>query len=88
MFFDQPPQVCFPADRDVDGRLDGADEDRVAVVRMFELMRDVVAELAPGMQVIVTERAGPDENWYQDAVVERWRGGDALIPQEWIGDGE
>ena len=84
VFFDQPSQVYFPADRDVDGHLDGADEDRAAVVRMFELMRDVVAELAPGLQVIVTEHADPDEDWYQDAIVEKWRGGDALIPFKWI----
>lgn len=84
VFFDQPSQVYFPADRDLDGQLQGTDEDRTAVVRMFELIKDVAAELAPGLQVIVTEHADPAEDWYQEAVVERWRGGEALIPADWI----
>ncbi len=90
LFLDQPSQVYFPADRDVDGRLevgrDGAavDEDRAAVLRMFELVRDTVASLGGQFQVIITEHADPDVEWYQDAVVERWRDGDALIPQDWI----
>lgn len=50
---------------------------------MFELIRDVVEELHPGLQIIVTEHADVTEEWYQDAVVERWRNGHALIPSEW-----
>ena len=87
IFFDQPSQVYFPADRNADGQLvDGTDEDRTAVVRMFELIKDVVAELSPGLQVIITEHADPGESWYQNAVVERWRGGEALVPADWLDD--
>ncbi len=50
---------------------------------MFELMRDVVQELHPGLQIIVTEHADINEEWYQQAVVERWRNGAALIPADW-----
>ncbi len=90
LFVDQPSQVYFPADRDREGRLevgrDGADvdEDRAAVLRTFELVRDTVASLDGRFQVIITEHADPDEKWYQEAVVERWRHGNALIPQAWI----
>jgi hypothetical protein len=90
LFLDQPSQVYFPADQDLDGQLevgrDGAtvDEDRAAVIRMFELIRDTVTSLGGRFQVIITEHADPDVDWYREAVVERWRDGYALIPQTWI----
>jgi hypothetical protein len=89
LFLDQPSQVYFPAERDVGGSLSVLeDEDRRAVLRIFELIRDVVDELAGGFQVIVTEHADPAEGWFQAAVVERWRDGAALIPSAWTtGDG-
>lgn len=92
LFLDQPSQVYFPAERDAGGSMAVLkDEDRLAVIRIFELIRDVVAELSPGLQVIITEHADVTEDWYQAAVVERWRNGVALIPADWLGapdDGE
>lgn len=89
LFLDQPSQVYFPAERDVGGSMAVLeDEDRIAVLRIFELIRDVVEALDGGFQVIVTEHADPTEDWYQAAVVERWRNGAALIPPDWVnGDG-
>jgi len=89
LFLDQPSQVYFPAERDVGGSMAVLeDEDRLAVLRIFELIRDVVEALDGGFQVIVTEHADPTEDWYQAAVVERWRNGAALIPADWVnGDG-
>lgn len=89
LFLDQPSQVYFPAERDVGGSMAVLeDEDRIAVLRIFELIRDVVEALDGGFQVIVTEHADPTEDWYQVAVVERWRNGEALIPSDWVnGDG-
>lgn len=85
LFLDQPSQVYFPAERDVGGSMAVLeDEDRLAVIRIFELIRDVVTELSPGLQVIITEHADVTEDWYQAAVVERWRNGIALIPAEWL----
>jgi hypothetical protein len=85
LFLDQPSQVYYPAEQNIESSLiDLEDEDRAAVIRMFELVRDVVNELRPNFQVIITEHADIAEDWYQDAVVERWRNGNALIPAEWI----
>ena len=85
LFLDQPSQVYFPAERDVGGSMAILeDEDRLAVIRIFELIRDVVKSLDGGFQVIVTEHADPTEDWYQAAVVERWRNGAALVPAEWL----
>jgi hypothetical protein len=77
--------VYYPTERNIESSLiDLEDEDRAAVIRMFELVRDVVNELSPGFQIIITEHADISEDWYQEAVVERWRNGNALIPTEWI----
>lgn len=84
LFLDQPSQVYFPAETHAgtDGELP-QDEDRLAVVRIFKLIDNLVKELAPHMQVIMTEHADLNETWFQDAVTERWRNGAALIPLDW-----
>ncbi len=90
LFLDQPSQVYFPADRDTAGLLevskDGQhiDEDRMAVLRIFEFIRDQVSERKQALQVILVEHADPAVEWYSGAVVGRWRGGVKLIPPEWI----
>ena len=84
LFLDQPSQVYFPPDNDPEGRHENVQEsDRQAVKRMFKLVFDVVQELSPHFQVIITEHADIEEPWYQDAVVERWRGGTKLVPEDW-----
>ena len=60
-----------------------AEDDRHAVSRMFRFVFEVVKEIAPGFQVIITEHADINEDWYQGAVIERWRGGVKLIPEDW-----
>ena len=84
LFLDQPSQVCFPPEKDVDGSMALIEEDdRLAVSRMFRFVFDVVAGVSPGFQIIMTEHADINEDWYQDSVVERWRGGLALVPTDW-----
>ena len=58
LFLDQPSQVYFPPEKDVDGSIDSIqNDDRIALRRMFELVFEVVAKHAPGFQVIITEHA-------------------------------
>jgi hypothetical protein len=84
LFLDQPSQVYFPPEKDVDGSLDSLqNEDRIALRRMFELVFEVVAKLAPRFQVVITEHADLNEPWYQGAVVEKWRSGRKLVPEDW-----
>jgi hypothetical protein len=84
LFLDQPSQVYFPPEKDVDGSMTMVGEDdRQAVVRMFRFVFNVVDELSPGFQVVITEHADIKEEWYQSAIVERWRGGAKLVPEEW-----
>jgi hypothetical protein len=84
LFLDQPSQVYFPPEKDAEGSMALISEnDRLAVSRMFKFLFDVVAALSPGLQVIMTEHADLNEDWYQRAVVERWRHGSKLVPDDW-----
>jgi hypothetical protein len=84
LFLDQPSQVYFPAEKDVDGSMSlVSEDDRLAVSRMFRLVFDAVKEVAPSLQVVVTEHADISDDWYQAAVAERWRGGLKLVPEDW-----
>ncbi|MBC3476556.1 DUF3732 domain-containing protein [Pseudomonas taiwanensis] len=87
IFFDQPTQVYFPSDKVVTGNIEEIekDEDRKAVKKMFEwLFKVVEQELGPDLQVIVTDHADIEEDWYQSAIAdEKWRGDIALIPKHW-----
>ncbi|MDX3848496.1 DUF3732 domain-containing protein [Streptomyces europaeiscabiei] len=87
LMLDQPTQPYYPSDvakqsgmRDVPSQ----DEDRKAVLRLFELMRDMVDGLGGGFQIIVSDHANLPESWFQDRVRCNWRDGEALIPQAWI----
>jgi len=84
LFLDQPSQVYFPPEKDVDGSMGNVEEDdRLAVSRMFRFVFDIVEKLSPDFQVVVTEHADINEEWYKGAIVERWRGGLKLIPDDW-----
>lgn len=84
LMLDQPTQAHYPAEADNATGAPEMDADRLAVRRMFELMRDVVEELSPAFQIIVCDHADLPEQWFRDAVRHRWRGGIKLIPADWI----
>jgi len=89
LFLDQPSQVYFPPDKDIeDSTALLGDDERLAVSEMFSLIFDAVKEVAPGFQVVVTEHADLTEDWYAEAVVEKWRGGAKLVPADWPREGE
>lgn len=84
LMLDQPTQVWYRSEVDQRSGAPGQDTDREAVSRLFRLIYDVIMELAPNMQVIVCDHANLPEEWFQDSVEHNWRGGEKLIPQEWI----
>ncbi|MDP3279721.1 MAG: DUF3732 domain-containing protein [Nitrosomonas sp.] len=86
LFLDQPTQVYFPAEKSNSGDLSEIekDEDREAVRNMFRWIFDLVKTLSPNLQVIITDHADIDEEWFQEAVRDqKWRGDFALIPKSW-----
>ena len=89
LVLDQPSQVYFSSEQEADGSVAGLrEDDHSAVIRMFQLIFKVVAELSPGFQVLVTEHAELAEAWYRDAVIERWWGGTRLVPEDWDEGGD
>jgi hypothetical protein len=84
LMLDQPTQAYYQSDVEQQEGVPEAEDDRAAVQRMFELMRDVANELAPDMQIIVCDHANLLDPWFQDAVVHNWRDGQKLIPDAWI----
>ncbi|MFD7645660.1 DUF3732 domain-containing protein [Kitasatospora sp. NPDC059795] len=82
LVLDQPTQAFFP--EEVHDAATVVDADWEAVRAYFALMRDVVHLNEGGLQVIVCDHVNLRDEWFQDAVVENWRGGAALIPTEWI----
>ena len=94
LIIDQPSQVYFPttaAYKQLDGTKEGfailqqSDADLHAVRNMFRVIYEMVRELSPGLQVIVTEHANLSEDWFQESLVEApWRDGRALIPADWL----
>lgn len=86
LILDQPTQVFYPDERDkkLDRSVaDLSDDDREEVRRLFTVIFEAVSKAEGRMQVIITDHADLPEEWFRDAVVERWRGGDALVPNDW-----
>lgn len=84
LLIDQPAQYYFPSDIRKESDISKLkDEDRDAVTRMFKFIFDTVKSMDGKFQVIITEHADLQDDWYQEAVVLRWRGEDKLIPKHW-----
>ena len=85
LFIDQPSEVYFPADKDIDGAMEGIEkEDREKVAQMYQLALRVIEQLTPDFQIIATDHADINEEWFQECVVERWRKDDKLVPMSWV----
>jgi hypothetical protein len=85
LMFDQPSQAHYPPERDENGRVNGlADEDQAVVQRLFKLLSVCSAQSHSEMQIIVADHVELLEQWFRDAIVERWRDGIKLVPQTWL----
>lgn len=85
LMLDQPSQAYYPSEASQRSGIPESDTDRQAVLAMFALLRDVVARLAPEMQIIVSDHANLTDAWFADAVTHNWRDGAKLIPTSWLG---
>jgi hypothetical protein len=84
---DQPSQAFFPRDRESGGDLEElTDTDRENTRRLYKLTFDAVQDLGGALQIIALDHADFDEDWFARSVVQRWRGGEALIPSEWLSE--
>ena len=46
-------------------------------------MHRVAGEIGSDFQLIVLDHAHIDEHWFEEAIVEEWRHGEALVPRTW-----
>ena len=51
---------------------------------MFDFMYKIAEELSPNFQIIVMDHALLSNEEFEESIIEIWRGGNKLIPQEWI----
>ena len=86
LMLDQPTQAYYPSDVEQEIGVPASDDDRQAVQRLYELMRDVVRDLAPSMQIIACDHANLPDGWFQESIVANWRDGEKLIPESWLID--
>ena len=84
LFLDQPSQAYFPPDTSaetVKNETYTGNPDRKSVINMFQL---VVSE-TQNFQVVITEHADIQEEWFQNLVREKWWDGKTkLIPMDWL----
>lgn len=84
LVIDQPTQAYYPPDRIQGDELEPlADDDRHAVHALFELMKVACEEIQENFQLIVLDHAHLLDDWFEDVIVEEWRGEDALVPRDW-----
>lgn len=86
LFIDQPTQVYYPpeSNSNVIELNDGDSADEKAVRLMFDFMIKVTESLTPNFQLIVTDHALLNYPKFTDRIVEIWRNGKKLIPEDWI----
>lgn len=84
LMLDQPSQAHYPPDRDENGLIEGlADDDQEAVRKLFRLLHRFTND-NPEMQIIVSDHVELLDDWFREAIAERWRDGIALIPVSWL----
>ena len=93
LIIDQPSQAFFPErwNHDIQTEEPELQSDDIAKVRrIFQALSKAVARTDKRLQIIVIDHVG-EAAWHEIPfvhTVQRWRGSDGLIPQEWIGPNE
>lgn len=81
LILDQPSKAHYPPNESQLMEREIKDDDRTAVLRLFKFIFD--HSESGGFQTLVVDHADEAEDWFQAAVVERWRGGLKLVPDGW-----
>lgn len=85
LMIDQPTQVYFPPEKDLnnDGSIQES-SDEIAVKKIFDFIIDTTNKLDSNFQVIITDHAHLRTEKFDQCIREEWRNGIKLIPQEWL----
>lgn len=80
LLLDQPSKAHYPPDQEIiDDEIE--DDERAVVLRLFKFIYE--HSKAGNFQTIIIDHADESDQWFQDAVIEKWRGGLKLVPDEW-----
>jgi hypothetical protein len=88
LILDQPSQIYFPPEKDVNesGEIT-ITSDEAEVKKIYEFIFMVANELTPNFQVIITDHAKLKFEDFTNSITEEWRNGLKLIPMNWITEG-
>jgi hypothetical protein len=81
IIIDQPTQVYYPPEKT--SNVVEVSSDEIAVNKMFDFIFKVVSSLTPNLQVIITDHAYLQSENFKASVIETWREGRKLIPNDW-----
>lgn len=85
LILDQPSQAYYPPE--MDKELKGAfksNSDETAVKQLYDFIFSITKELAPDLQIIITDHAKLNYKEFTDNIIEEWRDGRKLIPDDWL----
>ena len=89
LMIDQPTQVYFPPEKDVNNNGEiHESSDEIAVKKMFDFIIDRTNSMESKFQVIITDHAFLQDDKFKECVKVVWRNGEKLIPQDWLNDNE
>jgi len=83
LILDQPSQVYYPPEKELESQGVLQSSDEIAVDKMFSFMFRVVDETKNRLQVIVTDHAMLKSEHFKKGVREIWRNGKKLVPIDW-----
>lgn len=82
LMIDQPTQPYFPSQNNSDSIIE-IDPDNKAVNEIFEFIFEVTKNLFPHLQIIITDHAHLRTDNFNKCIIEEWRNGKKLIPEDW-----
>jgi hypothetical protein len=78
LFLDQPSQVFFPPETN------NSQVDNQEIRKVYKFIFDRIKEIYPNMQVIIVDHADINEQYFQNAVIEKWwNDNSTLVPMAW-----
>lgn len=80
LFIDQPSQAYFLPEASSEEIRRG---EKDALRRIYRLIASAIEE-SGDIQVIVTDHADIDEDWFQESITEKWWDGTKLVPSDWV----
>jgi hypothetical protein len=91
IIYDQPSQVYFPKHlrdniSEIENERDFKDEDIEALYKVFTVFSNIITKNKSNFQIIILDHASIDLWGHLENVhlAEEWRGGNKLVPEEWI----